>query len=374
MRTANEILSHIIPVSNVDGWCHKVRILAGLVLINCVKGRASLGNEFPPLRSGSSSNTSAKSPFEASSGGGGGGGGEPHALDMVIAHRVMPLFFRTLASWASSPHAPTSLDSSYRSNALLGDDFRVTCRSRDGADAEAVARAIAAGIQFGSPERQREAVRHGAVEALTSFLWRAQAATASAQRNGNSGNESLEDVVLSPSPKDDAEAGIAGATVAALGAMAILCKSCELACEKLVTVGFHSALAFWLTADADGDDLMDMTASVAEGVGGGDAARLATLDLIRNVSRANVSCSALVGVGLHESLIDVLEGWRGIDVRGEEDVAGEVWHLAAGGLANMALGHEVVTEAIDASDCLLRKICDYAIGDRTEDKVGFNVV
>lgn len=352
-------------------WCHKVRILAGLVLINCVKGRASLGDEFPPLPSGSSNNTSTKSQFKAPSGG--DGSGEPHALDAVIAHRVMPLFFRTLASWASSPHTPTSRDSSYRSSVLLGDDFRASCRSRDGADAEAVARAIATGMQFGSPERQREAVRYGAVEALTSFLWRAQAATASAQRNGNSGTESLEEVVLSPSPKDDAEAGIMGAAAAALGAMVVLCRSCELACEELVTVGFHSALAFWLTADADGDDLMDTTASVAEGVGGSDAVRLATLDLIRNVSRSNVSCSALVGAGLHESLIDVLEGWRGRDGRGEEDVTGEVWHLAAGGLANMALGHEVVTEAIEASHCLLRKVCDYAIGDRTEDKVGFNV-
>ncbi|CAM9893220.1 unnamed protein product, partial [Ectocarpus sp. 4 AP-2014] len=63
----------------------KVRILAGLVLVSCFKSsKMRLGTTSSPR---SSSHESTESP----------------ALDEVIAHRILPLFVRTLSSWSTLP-------------------------------------------------------------------------------------------------------------------------------------------------------------------------------------------------------------------------------------------------------------------------------
>ncbi|CAM9901564.1 unnamed protein product, partial [Sphacelaria rigidula] len=129
----------------------------------------------------------------------------PQALEAVIAHRVLPLFVRTLLSWAAIPvtaglpNPPSarpyhphsrphySHEGQYH---LSNNNLNTTCNSNSSTNvshstvdarpasayAGALARAIKVTIERESKQRQREAVAAGVVDALVAWLLRARQA------------------------------------------------------------------------------------------------------------------------------------------------------------------------------------------------------
>lgn len=413
----------------------QVRILAGLILVSCFKSsKVGLGTPSSPL---SSSHQPAESP----------------ALDEVIAHRVLPLFVRTLSSWSTLPstingqgggggsrvrraggfHRTTSTDTSGSAAA----SFATVC----GGYAAAVTAALTATTELGSLRRQREAVAYGAVDSLVVFLKRARTeavatepesvsslsgSTGTTTADTNSSNTEGENVpsrtpsfaaAVEESSRSMDSGLIRTATETGLKALAALCARCEAARERTVALGFHSAVGYWLTTtpreNGNSRNLpLDPSSSMSsrrDGVGGRQrrsslssssgssaaAVRLAALLLVRNLGRSSVACSALVGVGGHQRLLGMVTlggGGTGNDENTESITTGDRGEAAACGakvdgaeegtgtnsgtmaglqatgatqqealasacLANMALEHESVKEAVVGSEPCLRSIC-----------------
>ena len=226
--------------------------MAGLILVNCfVSSKA--GNDPPP-------------PTHAS------GVSSKPALDEVVAHRVLPLFFRTLRSWASSHETANGSPTVSFSMSSNVDRFATACGG--GGYAKAVASAVTATMELASLRWQRETVAYGAVEALTEFLRRARSAIPSAASSGNA-IRTLQakkpySASASRSSWEDTRFAAAAATAAALGALATLCSRCEPARERVVAVGFHSAIAHWLVGSSDGGGGGDGAGGVGVGDGGSD--------------------------------------------------------------------------------------------------------
>ena len=321
-----------------------MRILAGLVLINCFKGKrngcatsgaARTAGVHPPT-------TCKKSAWEDFS------PSAPHALDAVIAHRVLPLFFRTLRSWAELPAALS---------------FSAVCYV---GHATAVAEAMGVAMKLEPWQRQGEAVAYGAVDSLVTFLRRARSAAAAvvtpSSGGGSDGRGDSEEAsplvgangIAPPAKSGEGEVGVLVVTMrAALEALATVCAICESARGRVVTLGFHCDVVSWL------DEQVGSTA-----VSSGGGVQLEPLELFRNLGRSCVSCSAIVAAGAFESLIGVV---RAITVIADGEF--ERLALAAAGLTNMALEHEVVKEAISRSECL-RTICKTAVNTSAPEHVG----
>lgn len=332
-----------------------MQILASLILVNCYKGGMAVGDSSDPP----SPPASLHIPSE-------------NVLEVVIAHRVLPFLFRKLNSWAALPaNVPHS------SSVDTAISVPATCKRF----AEAVANAVTATMELGSWQRQREATAYGAVDSLTAFLSRARAiavaAPAGARHSNNQNGEDNEE-------QENEREYLLGPSRAALYALATLCARCEYARERVVALGFHSAVSFWLLQGEGSESLTSTDRKTCYPAGSGTKSdislSLGALLLVRNMGRSSVSCSALVGVRAYKSLIKALvvigEGIK-IEIMGESDKvvssAAEGLALATAGLANMALEHDVVKEAIVRSGCL-QKICESAV-DISEDKnVGFLAV
>ena len=412
------------------------------MLVNCFKGSKTGGGP-----GASTAATAAFPPFPHSRP---HPSSDPPALDEVVAHRVLPLFFRTLRLWSTLPSTagcggdgkvgghpasrtfppPSSSSSSppHDAAAAAGQSsgFATVCVGY----AAAVAAAINASMSLGSWQRQREAVAYGAVDSLVDFLGRARteeraiaaglSASSGSEHSGSRAGRcsgATDGATAPPRPETAATASgvgaaataaaaggesircrdarfIRAATRAGLNALATLCARCEEARERTIVLGFHAVIRHWLVMPPRGNGVSSQPRSISGGGkswrGGSAAVLLAALSLARNLGRSSVACSALVAVGAHESLLGIVassdnDGKDGAAAgtqgaagqRGAEDAAGEGAEqqggaagvdaaadrvaLASACLANMALEHEVVKEAVVGSEDCLRSICDSAL-------------
>lgn len=261
----------------------------------------------------------------------------PDALDAVIDHRVLPLFFRTLRSWTSS--SPPSMRITNKRGYLLPFDGHMV----------EVVEAVATGIKLRSWHRKDETAAHGAVESLVSFLRTVRRAAKS-----TGGSDELKD----DNPFRQGMDPLIDASRAALDAVGIMCSSSESAREKVVALGFHSDVVILLAEEV----------GAMEENGNSSGVLLEGLRIVRNLGRSSVPCSSIIGVGALETLIKVVaiatEGGGEGEERRMEDLG-----LAVSGLANMVLEHDVVKETISRSECL-RTVCKTAIDTSAPEHVG----
>lgn len=259
----------------------------------------------------------------------------PDALDAVIDHRVLPLFFRTLRSWASSSIPPVRITNNHGH-----------ISSFDGYVVEVV-EAVTTGIKLRSWYSQGETAAYGAVDSLVSFLRTARRTSKSI----GACNELKE-----MPPFRQGMNPLIDATRAALDAVGIMCSSCETVRERVVALGFHSDVAIWLAEEV----------GAMEGNVNSSGVLLEGLRIVRNLGRSSVPCSSIIGVGALETLIKVIA----IVTGGEgEERRMEGMGLAVAGLANMVLEHDVVKETIARSECL-RTVCKTAIDTSAPEHVG----
>lgn len=364
--------------------------MASLILVNCFRGTAMETATGASSLTLPSRDASPTKPWPD-----GTSCGAYQALNDVIAHRVLPLLFRTVRTWATLPSSsprdrpPSAPSASY----VKATSFGAACGDGYGAGylAAAVAEAVATVLELSSWQRQREAVSYGAVDAFTTFLRKAHTVLAEAAtlevlapERGHGRDDDLPsrrgllntNGALRIKQRKEFEAELSAvlcATKAALLALAALCSRCELARERVVALGFHATLTFWITrgehvwrssiADGSAQD------NIGDGIFGGRVNRdihLAALLLARNLSRSGAPCSALVGVGVHESLIRLMGEGRSTERLKKtrdgrrETMENERLALTAGGLANMVLEHEIVKEVITGSTCL-RRVCMFAV-------------
>lgn len=354
----------------------QIRILAALVLVNCtiavgdLKGGEDASDVRVPMPPPSPSSFAGSEDLED---------GTPQALDAVIDHRVLQLFVRTLRSWASLPVLPSSCSP---------EPAAMDCPACDYAGA--IARATQDVAERRTPQRLREAVAFGVVDALIAWLRRARMVEIAGMGTPVLSLSEVEDQHSSRAhsrvaPSSTGRASATGVTptgvASALSALAALCANCDEARERVVALEFHYSLDFWLRATdpnkqsawRDDDSLEDELESQDGGMGC-DSVVCSALELVRNLGRSSVACSALAGAGVHLSLISHYllaseeEGEEEEEEEEEYSKAQAVASLAAAGLANMSLEHGVVKEAITSSECLQRA-CDFAVDEDVDEEV-----
>lgn len=416
-----------------------MKVLAGLILVNCSRAGERTANYFRPdsTRSGTSQSTPppppsparAARPFdsvgtrgcgEVESGSGVGSTScstIPQALEAVIAHRVLPLFVRTLLSWAAIPvttgspnplsarpyhpnsRPPYGHERQYPNSTNTCNGYSSTNASHSTVDtrpasayAGALSRAIKVTIERESKQRQREAVASGVVDALVAWLLRARQA-AQADLDTGARKPSLPTVSWHPSTTGDTRAATGvlrhpvappicrptaaenhSAEAAALDALAALCSSCEEARHKIVVSSFHAAVHYWLRGDLFGSGGGRDRRGGDGGTGGRNGDRscvdtlCAALLLVRNVARSIVGSNALVGVGVHQCIIRHLESLCEKEGKKEDAEARKATSLVVRALANLCTEHGVVKEALASSECL-RWICESAVNEEADVQV-----
>lgn len=384
----SEIVAHSLSSLCFMPWdgtlrAAKVRVLAGLVLVNCEKGmRVAADREdtpsgrrpMPPpspasLTSSDDMGDGTADGCDMDSGHGGAVDScIPEALDAVIAHRVLQLFVRTLRSWAVLPIVPTV-------SPTEGSQIDSTTHSFAGA----IARAIKSTTERGTRQRLRELVACGAIDALVAWLHRSRmiivAGMGSNLPPACDGREQNDDILQMSSGSN----GVSKHAVAsALDTLAILCSDCEAARERVVAFRFHSSIDFWLgkvisnrKRASNGNRRSDERSRARVGDWGeNDAVVCSMLRLVRNLGRSSMACAALATVGVHHSLIaHLLTRCEHKEDEGRAHGASSS-SFAAAGLANLVLEHDIVKEAFAGSDCLQR-MCDLALSAHADEKVGF---
>lgn len=341
--------------------------------------------------------------------GGGGGAGYgyiPQALEAVIAHRVLPLFVRTLRSWSAIVLTPPFLNThspnqQRYSNKNAGVNTRTLTARPATAYAGAIARALQIYTERGTRQRQREAVALGVLDALVSWLRWARSTSNPNVVNKTAvpipffdaaGGQQASSIVgrrcTSPghvlAAGDEAEGVALAAEAAALHALAAMCSSCEDARERILQTDFHSSIELWLFVDrrpnamavvgqGDSDSPGNGRAGRDDGGGGfrqsvGVSAQCAALLLVRNLGRSSIACAALARAGVHHSVIGHLLQRRRRDGKEEDEEARKVRTLAASALANLCLEHGLVKQAIVESNCL-QLICSTAVDVSADEQV-----